>query len=514
MIIEGSGRTTPLNLTADAVIIGSGSGGATVAKLLAEAGKRVVILEQGGYFTAGNGDFDQLSDNMLARIDGGRGLNTSVNGEIALMYGNCVGGASVHYWCDSWRMPKDRSDQWAALGVSGHEHETLEPIYDRIEKELNIHLPPQAYYNRMNKLFDQGAAKLGWEVEGVPQARKGCVMSGHCYQGCAYDAKQSMLVTYVPTALERGATLVSDCRVTSIERNAKGAVTGVSGRLVDRATGRERDVAVKVEAPIVVLAAGGYVSAALWLKWKLPNTRQLVGKGLLCNPNTYLYGLYSERVEMWKNIPAATGTSRFRLARFDQGKYVEGGYLLHPNQIQVEFLALTIPGFGNDHFKLMEKLPYVGSAVSWIDDELPGEITLDGQGNPKYNYSVRGVDELKARDSMKKQAQLLFASGATEIIVPDVRGTRLRGPDQISQLDGVDLSNGNFLFAAPHPAGCLRMGDDPAFAVVKSTHEAHEVPGLYVADPSVFPMQPSVDPSLTIMALSHLVAANILRRLS
>ncbi|OGB21362.1 MAG: hypothetical protein A3I66_04665 [Burkholderiales bacterium RIFCSPLOWO2_02_FULL_57_36] len=502
-------------MRADVVIIGSGCGGATVAKLLAEAGKKVVILEQGGYFQARNGDLDQLSDNMWARIDGGRGLDTSTSGEIALMYGNCVGGASVHYWADSWRMPRDRTEQWAAMGVSGHGHDVLTPIFDIIEKDLNVHLPSPDYFNRMNTLFDEGAHKLGWEVERVPQARKGCVKSGHCYQGCSYDAKQSMLVTYVPAAIEKGATLVSDCRVTSVERNAGGAVTGIKGRLVDRATGANRDIAVQVDAPVVVLAAGGFVSAALWLQWKLPNTRNLVGKNFLCNPNTFLYGLYPEPVELWKNIPAATGTSRFRLAQYDaQGKYVEGGYLLHPNQIQVEFLALTVPGFGADHFKLMERLPYMGSAVSWIDDEMPGEITLDDAGNASYSYQVRGVDELKARDSMKKQASLLFASGATEIIVPNVAGTRLHGLRDIGLLDKIDLSNGNYLFAAPHPAGALRMGDDPDKAVVKSTHEAHEVPGLYVADPSVFPMQPSVDPSMVIMALSHIAAKNILERLS
>lgn len=514
MIIEGNKHQAPLRMKVDAVVIGSGCGGATVAKQLAAAGKKVVIMEQGGYFQAKNGDMDQLSDNMLARIDGGRGLDTSTNGEIALMYGNCVGGASVHYWADSWRLPRDRADEWTRMGVSGHDHATLEPIFDQIERDLSINLPTADYFNRMNQLFDQGARKLGWPVERVPQARKGCVKSGHCYQGCSYDAKQSMLVTYVPAAIEQGATLVSDCRVTSVERDDKGVVTGVKGRLVDRATGANRDVEVQVDAPVVVLAAGGFVSAALWLKWKLPNTHQQVGKNFLCNPNTYLYGLYPEPVELWRNIPAATGTAKFRVARYHEGRYVEGGYLLHPNQIQVEFLALTLPGFGAEHFNLMEKLPRIGSAVSWIDDEMPGQITLDNAGNASYTYQVRGVDELKARDSLKKQAQLLFASGATEVIVPDMAGTRLHALQDIGLLDKIVLNNGNYLFAAPHPAGALRMGDDPTKAVVKSTHEAHEVPGLYVADPSVFPMQPSVDPAMTIMAFSHIAAKNILEKLS
>lgn len=512
MIIEGDKRDEPLNLRADVVVIGSGSGGATAARLLAQAGKKVVILEQGGYFQARNGDFDQLTDNMLARIDGGRGLDTSVNGEIALLYGNCVGGASVHYWADCWTMPKDRTDQWAKAGVSGHSYEVLEPIYAQIRRDLNVHLPEPQYYNRMNHLFNAGAGRLGWNVEPVPQARKGCAQSGHCYQGCAYDAKQSMLVTYVPQAVENGATLVSDCRVVSVERDAKGAVSGVRARLVDRASGANRNVAVQVDAPVVVLAAGGYVSAGLWLKCKLPNSRGLVGKYLQCNPNTFLYGVYPEPVEIWRNIPSATGTMDFRLARYDKGRYIEGGYLLHPNQMQAEFLAMTLPGVGAEHYRLVDLLPRIGSAISWIDDEVPGEIRLDDQGVVRHHFAVRGVDLLKARDSLKKQAQILFAGGATEVIVPDLRGTRLRDPKEISVFDTLDLGEGRYLYPGPHPAGALRMGDDPAQAVVKSTHEAHEVPGLYVADPSVFPMQPSVDPSMTIMALSHIAVRNILER--
>lgn len=56
------------------------------------------------------------------------------------------------------------------------------------------------------------------------------------------------------------------------------------------------------------------------------------------------------------------------------------------------------------------------------------------------------------------------------------------------------------------------MGDDPATSVVGSDHQAHEVPNLFVADPSVFPSGPSVDPSETIMAFAYVAAGNILKK--
>jgi len=513
MIIEGNEVDRSYNEQVDVVIIGSGCGGATVAKQLAAEGHSVLILEQGGYFTAQRGDFDQRSDNMLARIDGGRGLHTSVNNEIALMYGNCVGGASVHYWADSWRMPKDRCDEIAATGVTGHSYEELTPYFEQIEKDHNVHFAAPEYYNTMNRLFNEGAQTLGWHAEPTPQARRGCAKSGHCYQGCAYDAKQSQLVTYVPAAIEAGAKLMADCQVETITRNTKGVATGVEAVFVDRANGRPNGHRLQVKARIVVLAAGGYSSSVLWLRAKLPNSSGQVGKNFLCNPNTLLYALYDREIKLWENIPAATGTSQYRLATYKNGEYVEGGYLLHPNQLQPEFLAVTLPGFGESHRQLVSQLPNIGSVVSWIDDELPGEIRLNDKGEAQYHYQLRGVDELKARDSLKKQAQLLFATGAREVIVPDTSGTRLHSVDEIDLFDELPITNGEYLFGAPHPAGALRMGSDPATSVVASNHEAHEVPNLFVADPSVFPLQPSVDPSISIMAWSYVAAKEINTRL-
>jgi choline dehydrogenase-like flavoprotein len=210
-------------------------------------------------------------------------------------------------------------------------------------------------------------------------------------------------------------------------------------------------------------------------------------------------------------VPTATGVTDFRLARYGaDGRYIEGGYLLHPNQLQAEFVAATLPGFGPEHRALMDRLPNIGSAVSWIDDENPGRIRLNDAGLPTYDYVLRGVDMLKTRDALKKQAQLLFASGAREVISPDAAGARLRSPKDIGVFDTMDLSHGAMLLGGPHPAGALRMGADPAHSVVSPTHQAHEVPGLFVADPSVFPRPPSVDPSLTIMAFSVVASRNLL----
>jgi choline dehydrogenase-like flavoprotein len=196
--------------------MGTGCGGGSIGARLAAAGLRVVFIERGGHYT--KADFDQREDHMLAKIDGGRGLDASEDLSVSLTYGNNVGGASVHYWADS---SAHRPSSEAVAGGSARAHQpVLTPHFEQIERDLNVHLATDQYVNRMNELLAEGARKLGWSVNRVPQARKGCVSSGHCMQGCSYDAKQSQLVTYVPRAISRCAA-VADTRVDVLRRDGR-----------------------------------------------------------------------------------------------------------------------------------------------------------------------------------------------------------------------------------------------------------------------------------------------------
>lgn len=519
-VIEGAALRGDRREETDVVVIGSGAGGASVAMRLAEAGLRVVVLERGGYYTGladpvdpskpGRGTLNQREDDMLARIDGGRGLTTTGDGHVALTYGNCVGGATVHYWADTYRAPPDRLERWErGFGLEGRDVETLRPYYEQIERDLHVHPAGETFYNGNNKRFRAGIEALGWHGEAVPQARKGCVRSGYCMQGCSYDAKQSMLVTYVPRALRAGARVYSDCRVESIEVEG-GRAAGVTASLLDRATGRPHGARLAVKARAVVLAAGGYGTAPLLLRSGLANSSGLVGKNLRANPCSMVFGLFDADVVMWRNIPAAYGCLEWRLAREEGGRYREGGYLLMPNQLTPAALAAFLPGFGASHRRLMEALPRIGGTMAWIDDEETGEILVDGEGRPRYRLPIEGRNAAMLRDSMKKGAQALLAAGAREVFLGDPEGTRIRDEKEIAKIDSVRIGPGAMSFPAPHPAGACRMGPDPARSVVNADGETHDVRGLYVADPSVFPTGVSVDPSETILAFSLLLADRLL----
>jgi choline dehydrogenase-like flavoprotein len=475
-----------------------------LAARLAERGRSVVVLEQGGSFT--RADFDQRETNMLAKVDGGRGLDTSADMSVALTYGNNVGGASVHYWADSYRTPPDRLRLWEEqYGLQGHTEAILQPHFAQIEQDLNVHLADDSYANRMNQLVREGAEKLGWHVARVPQARKFCMRSGYCMLGCSYDAKQSQLVTYIPRMVNAGGRLYADCRAERLVFEGS-RVKALEASVLDRATGQPSGPRVRVTARVFVVAAGGFATPEFLLRQGLKERLPALGEHFFCNPSAMVHALYDEPIIQWRNIPAAWGVEEFRLARYDGARYVEGGYLLMANQFHPGMLSAVLPGFGASHRELMTKLPHLGGAISWIDDAEDGRVTLEN-GRRRVHVPISGGNGLRLRDAVRKQAKLLLTSGAREVLLGDVRDTRIQKVEDIDRaVESVDVRPARNVFAAPHPGGAARMGADPKSSVVGFDHRVHGTDNLYVADPSVFPSAPSVDPSLSIMAFSFVAA--------
>jgi len=497
--------------SADVCVIGTGCGGATLGVRLAEAGKKVIFIEKGGNYT--KADFDQREDNMIAKIDGGRGFDTSEDGSISLTYGNNVGGASVHYWADSYRTPPDRLEMWAnEFGLEGHTEKDLSPHWDVLEPDLNVHEAEPNYYNKMNLLVKKGAGLLGWSGHPVPQARKPCAGSGYCAQGCAYDFKQSQIVTHIPRALKAGATIYADTEAVNLVWNQK-RVTQLECRVLDRATGRPNGRKIKISAKAFVVAGGGYATPVFLMRNGFKEKLPAVGEFTACNPSAMVHALFDEEIIMNRNIPAAWGITHFRLAKTEGKKYVEGGYMFMANQLQPATFAAVTPGNAVAHRKLMANFSKVGGTISWIDDVELGSITLK-DGVPKYRVPIGGENEMRLRDTFHKQAQLLFAVGAKEVIFGDVKDTRITSAADIDRaVAALEIKPSRLIFAAPHPAGGARMGKDPTHSVVGMDHRVHGTDNLFVADPSVFPNAPSVDPSLTIMGFSCIAAAKVLAML-
>ena len=103
MITKGSDIVGDLHLKAEVCVIGSGAGGAVVAKELAEAGRDVVVLEQGGYYT--KNDFTQREDEMMPLLYEDMGQRATIDQSILILQGRTVGGSTVHNLCYCFRTP-------------------------------------------------------------------------------------------------------------------------------------------------------------------------------------------------------------------------------------------------------------------------------------------------------------------------------------------------------------------------------------------------------------------------
>ena len=513
-IFEFRDLTADAAISADVCVIGSGCGGATVAHKLAERGVDVVVLEQGGHYPTGSFDQDEL--NMNAKLSAERSLKTSADGGTTLLYGHNVGGASVHYWADSFRTPGDRLALWARrFGITGHDVATLTPAWDELTETLSVHAAPDEYFNRMNQLVRQAAATLGWRGDRVPAARRNCQKSGHCMQGCVYEAKRSQLVTHLRTAVANGVRLYADVRAERLDI-AGDWVRSLRAQVIDRARATPSGVTLAIRAKAFVVAAGGYNSAAFLMRNGLGGRLPALGKGFGFNPSPMVHALYDEDIVLWRNIPAAFGIDEFRLARYDaRGRYTEGGYLLMPNQIQPAMLAATLPFIGDAHGEWMRHLVRIGSTIGWIDDhpdEL-GEIRIDSKGATRVHYPFGPVTTAMLRDLVRKQLRLHFTAGAKRAVVSGSQALGFQPGDSLDRVDELAVTASGLFMGAPHPSGGCAMGPSPATSVVDSSHRVHGFGNLFVADSSVFPTAVSVDPSFTIMAFSYVAAQQVVAEL-
>ena len=172
-------------------------------------------------------------------------------------------------------------------------------------------------------------------------------------------------------------------------------------------------------------------------------------------------------------------------------------------------VAASLPGFGEDHRELMERYRHIAALLVLLHDRTAGRVSVNYKGSPNIAYRLHRSDRKVLVEGIINAARLLFAAGATEILMPYTQHFPIKTADDLEIIRQRGIVPNDIMLASSHPQGTLRMGENPNRSVVNLSGESHAVKGLFVADASLFPTSVGIPPTLTIAALATHVARQI-----
>ena len=517
------GGWTPMRMYSDDepvdfAIVGTGAGGGTLACKLAEYGFSVVALDAGPYwrpledFASDEREQTKLYWTDERLVDGDNPLALGANNS-----GKSVGGSTVHFAMVSLRFRPERLKARTKLGYGVDwpiDWREMWRYYREVEETLKISGPisypwgPErpCYPYRPHELnaaalvLAEGAEKLGIKWTPTPiatlSAPRGeahpCVYRGMCVIGCSTNAKQSVLVTWLPRALAAGAEIRDLAMVGRIEHNERGLATGVSYfRQGEWRFQRAKNVVVAgyaIETPRLLLnsASGRFPDG-------LANSSGLVGKNLMVQANQAVWGLMDREIRSYKAPPSLALTEHWNYA--EEGKDFHGGYCYMSQGPLPTAWAKTVSAskglWGQRLIDEMENYNHQ-AGLKIVGEVMPQErnsVTLADERDqyglriPRVTFSYCDNDKRLIRHSLDFMRKALEAAGATDI------------------WDETDDT--------AHLGGTARMGDDPDASVVSADCRSWHIPNLWVCDGSVMPTVGGVNPSLTIQALACRTADRI-----
>lgn len=500
-IESGQSLDRSLSLQADVVVVGSGAGGAMVAKVLSEQGLSVVVLEEGGHHPPSS--FTQREGDMLPRLFFDAGGRATVDGAVSILHGRGVGGSTVHNTNLCKRAPAEVLAHWVSeYGAHGWSAAALDADYAAVEALLSVTPLGEADVNEHNALFRRGMQRLGWRGGLLLHNRRGCQRSGFCELGCVFNAKENAQKVLIPAALAAGARVFSDVRVIDLVRSGP-RVSRVHAQAIrsDGSTGHE----VFVQARAVCIAGSAIGSAALVHRSGLPDPHGIAGKTLRLHPAVAVAGRFSHRVEAWRGIPQSiecTEKLSFAPGALDRTWLIPA--FAHPGGF-----AGLLPGFGAAHAATMRTYPHIAAIAAMLHDETCGTVTSDRHGRPSIRYALSAPDQAALTRGIEAAAEILFAAGALEVTVPLATPLTARTMSDLLPLRSHRFRPLDPLLSSVHPMGSLPLGSDPRRSVVDPGGRHHQIHNVYVADGSVFPTSIGGPPQLTIYAAGRRIAATI-----
>ena len=497
-------------MTWDAIVIGSGFGGAMAAHALVKAGHHVLMLERGGWVARGPQNWSASGVGLATPHYTTESPYDVTSGSRRYSAGSwhCVGGQSVFYGCASFRF-RERDFEPAAeiVGDSGATwpfgYDAMEPFYTRAERLLNVAgnggadptEPPRgapypqnpASLSRSAQLIADAASRLGLRPFRIPLAisylagdqRRGCLRCGTCDgYACAAEAKNDVATAVIPHLIRDGMTLRPNTVCVRLVR-VGSRVTAVE--CVDRITGER----YCLEARRFVLAAGALATPHLLLASRLAGCNPAgdsVGRYLMRHRNAVVLGVYARQPNPERAFDKQIAIHDFYHGGpgWDGGKGTLGG--IQQLTPPIELVRAYMP-------------PMVRDPAATLVSHATGLLVI-AEDQPRRDNHV--VVDWSRRDQFGLPGLRVYHAhserddAAAAILVGQAKRILREAGARFTYVHPIDTFS--------HALGTVRMGIDPRTAPLDDHGRYRGLDNLHVADASALPRSAGVNPSLTIAA--------------
>ena len=234
-----------------------------------------------------------------------------------------------------------------------------------------------------------------------------------------------------------------------------------------------------------------------------PNSSSAVGRNLRVQPVCWVGASFEQPVRGWEGLMQSWSVDEF----------AERGLFLEATVTPLGFGAHLLDGVGAELQQRIAGYEHFTSIGVHLRERSSGSITLDRRAQLRVRHRLERDDVRAMVFGIARAAEIHASAGAREIY-PQIERLGPLSPGELHRIEHAQTSSPSLRLQAFHPMGTARMGADPRTSVVCPTGQTHDLPGLYVADASIFPTSLGANPMLTIMACARHVAGQLASRLS